>query len=370
MTHEIITTDWFDAAALRLPNYKVGRVNFAKGRSYIKIEEDGIIAKPFRLYTSLTTAIAQSMPMPQALEDWKFQHGKKEADRLTNLQAHYGTMLHLEIGRFLRERIYDLDSTDTAVETYTSAENFWEKECDNWPTILKEDMLAFMQFFFDYKVEPLGIEFVLLSDNYGFGTLIDLVCHLTIEEPGLDYLDTYKSGPRNGEPREIKVPVKKRAIINFKSGRKGFYETHGIQIEAEKQLWEENFPDLPIDMACNWAPADWKTNPGYKLKTWEDAVSQEEVTAIMKLAEIRYRDRAEKRKYMKMSGIVSTLDSLVSAIQYEDVEDYCNRKFGNTPEVSKADKAKAAQALRTKASESKPIAVVVPKPMTSLPLPI
>src|SRR5690606_32295454 len=173
ITVEHIAPDWLDANAIRLPTYKVGRVHFDKSRSYIKINEDGSLAQPFRLYTSLTTAIDASMPTPKQLEDWKFQHGKRESERLTRLAAHYGTLLHMEIGKFLIEKVYGLDSADTAIENYTSEHNFWEPECGyEWPNKLKEDMLAFMQFFFDYEVIPQGLEYVLLSEH-GFGTMID-----------------------------------------------------------------------------------------------------------------------------------------------------------------------------------------------------
>ena len=333
ITFEFVPTEWFDENAIKLPNYRVGRINFGKGRSYIKINQDGTLGHPFKLYTSLTTSIAQSMPTPIQLEDWKFQHGKKEADRLMRVAASYGTLMHMEIGRFIKDKCYDLDGIDAVIEDYLSKISFWDDDCKWWNSKLKEDILAFVQFYNDYEVIPLGLEYVLVSDKYCFGTPIDLVCMLTVTEDGLDYDDPYKTGHRKGEPREVKIRVQKRAIINFKSGRKGFYETHGIQMECERLLWDENFPESPIDIAMNWAPAEWKTNPGYKIKEWQDVYGKEEIEAILKLAEIRYRDKAEKRKYMTISGVISSSDSVASAIKFEFVEDYCNRKFGNTPSV-------------------------------------
>jgi len=358
MTVEFVPTEWFDQNAIKLPNYKVGRVNFGKGRSYIKIEQDGSLAQPFRLYTSLTTSIAQSMPTPKALEEWKFQHGKKESERLMKVAAHYGTMMHIEIGKFIMDGVYDLDSCEEVVQNFTSDQNFWDADCDGWVHKLKEDLLAFVKFYNDYKVVPLGLEYVLLSDARGFGTPIDLVCLLTVTQDGLDYNNPYKSGERKGQPREVKVEVQKRAIINFKSGRKGFYETHGIQMECEKLLWDENFPETPIDIAMNWAPADWKTTPNYKVKEWQGTTSQAEIDAILKLAQIRYQAKAEKRQYMSMSGVISTSASVEGAVQFEDVEDFCNRKFGNTPNKKrqyKATEAKQAAVSKSFTSSALPI---------------
>ncbi|RZJ92452.1 MAG: hypothetical protein EOO20_01720 [Chryseobacterium sp.] len=357
MTVEFVPTEWFDKNAIKLPNYKVGRVNFGKGRSYIKIEPDGQLAQPFRLYTSLTTSIAQSMPTPFALEDWKFMHGKKEADRLMKVAAHYGTLMHMEIGRFIKEGVYDLDAVQDPIDNYLSDNNFWDNDCTQWPDKLKEDMLAFVKFYNDYEVIPLGLEYVLLSEKRGFGTPIDLVCMLMVDEKG-EWGEVYKSGERKGEPKVTSKRVQKRAIINFKSGRKGFYETHGIQMECERLLWDENFPESPIDIAMNWAPADWRTTPDYKIKEWQGTTPVAEIEAILKLAEIRYAARAEKKAYMNMTGIISTAESVAGAVQFEDIEDFCNRKFGNTPNKKRTHKlteAKQAALPKTFVSSSLPI---------------
>lgn len=306
MSFEPVNTDWWDPNALRLPPYKVGRVNFGAGRSYIRINPDGL-ESPLRLYTSLTTAISTCSPMENTLLEWHCRLGLDEARRYTRMKAEYGTLMHLQIGKFLIEKAYDFDRCQEAVEEYTSTNSFWEKECKYWHEDLKKDMAAFIQFYFDYKIIPLGIEYVLLSER-GFGTLIDLVCKMT-----------YKR-------KEV------TAIINFKSGRHTFYRSNGIQVECEKQLWEENFPDLPLEAAFNWSPKDWRTNPGYNFKDWSGEVSTEEVDAILKLAEIRYASRAEGKQYLTIQGFVSTQGSLEEALHRESIEEYCNRKYGNTPQ--------------------------------------
>lgn len=331
MSFEEVLTEWFDENALRLPNYKVGRVNFGQGRSYIRINQYGSLESPLKLYTSLTTAINTCSPMEQPLLEWYCKHGVAEAGRLTKVAQMYGTLMHLEIGKFLIERVYDFDTTEEVVEDYTAEHSYWEVECKEWAMKLKADMAAFIQFFFDYKIIPLGIEYVLLSEK-GFGTLIDLVCMLTIEVAG-DWGETYKSGDRKGEVKITKKPIQKRATINFKSGRKGFYRSNGIQIECERQLWEENFPDLPIDMAMNWAPNEWTANPGYHIKDWTGDISQEEIDAVLMLAKVRYASKAENKTYLTIKGVVSTQESLFASLQRESIEEYCNRKYGNTPDA-------------------------------------
>lgn len=330
MTFENVNTDWFDKEALRLPSYKVGRVNFGRGRSYIRINEDGTLESPIRLYTSLTTAISSCAPMERSLLEWHCKLGLAEAERYTEMKAHYGTMLHLEIGKYLIEGVYDFGTCGDIVEDYTSEKNYWQPECKNWANDLRHDMAAFIQFSFDYQIKPLGIEYVLLSER-GFGTLIDLVCNMTIQVDGFSETEVYKSGPRKGQPKECKVPREIRAIINFKSGRHGFYRNNGLQIEAERQLWEENFPDLPLDAAYNWSPKDWVTNPGYNLRDWTGDITPQEVDHVLGLAEIRYARKAENKTYLNIHGVVSTPESLDEALGRETVEEWCNRNYGNAP---------------------------------------
>ncbi len=332
ITFENINTEWFNQEALRLPSYKVGRVNFGKGRSYIRLNQDGeLVENPMRLYTSLTTAISTCAPMEDGLLDWFIKHGKQEANRLTTISQHYGTLMHLEIGKFLINGNYNLDEVETVVEDYLSENSFYEKECREWASKLRYDLVAFAQFYYDYNIKPLGIEYVLLSDK-GFGTLIDLVCKMTVKVDGLDYDNPYKSGPRKGQPRESKVDKEILAIVNFKSGRKGFYKNNGIQAIAEKMLWEENFSDMKLEGAYNWAPKDWRTDPGYNLKDWTDAVTEEEVNAVLKLAELRYASKAENKTYISISGQLSIADkSTEGVLSRETIDEFASRKYGRTP---------------------------------------
>lgn len=336
MHYEEVLTDWFSPNALRLPNYKVGRVSYGNGRSYIKILDDNSLESPFRLYTSLTTAINTCAPMERPLLEWHVKHGMAEAGRLTTLSQHYGTLMHLLFGKYLMNNSFELDTIKQEIEDYTSQNNYWQPECNTWEDKLKHDLLAFAQFCLDYKVVPLGIEYVLLSER-GFGTLIDLVCQMTISEPGIDYDNPYKSGPRKGEPRDVKVEKQIKAVINFKSGRHAFYRTNGIQALAEKELFEENFPDIKIDCAFNWSPKDWTSTPSYNLKDWNGEIETDEVDAVLKLAEIRFAQKAINKQYLNIYGTIHQGDSVSELIHKESVEEFCYRKFSNSPNPVKTE---------------------------------
>lgn len=360
ITFEQINTDWFNPDALRLPAYKVGRVNFGNGRSYIRLDENGQPSEfPIKLYTSLTTAINACAPMEQPLLEWYCKHGIEEAGRKLEVAQMYGTLMHLEIGKWLINGEYDFGACEEVVENYLAEHSFYQPECKLWGDKLKKDIAAFTQFYFDYQIRPLGIEYVLLSDR-GYGTLIDLVCEMTIQVDGFSDTEVYKSGPRKGQPKECKVDKKIRAIINFKSGRHGFYRSNGLQIEAERQLWEENFPDLPLDAAFNWSPKDWTGgSPTYNFKDWTGEITTEEVEAVMMLADIRYASKAERKQYTSISGVLSILDcGLEGIVKKEGISEYVGRKFGAGQErefSQQLTREPASTAINKPVSEPLPI---------------
>lgn len=328
MNFESVNTEWFDEDSLRLPPYKVGRVSYGDyGRSYIRLD-DGQLEHPFRLYTSLTTAINQCAPMAPELLKWYCTNGYVESQRLLKDAQHYGTLMHKLIGKWLIERNIDFGTFQDEVDAYCGEHHYYSPEVTEWSRKLKSDIAAFCFFTYERNIVPLGIEYVLLSQK-GFGTLIDLVCKMDISEEGY-FGEVYKSGDNKGEPKLTKRRKRITAIINFKSGRHQFYRTNGIQVECERQLWEENFPDTPLDAAFNWSPKDWDINPGYNLKDWSGEISQEEIDDVLSLAEIRFGTKAVNKKYVDIFG-TQWRDRDFGCVHISTVEEFCTKKYSNTP---------------------------------------
>lgn len=327
---ETVETQWFNEEAIRLPNYKVGRVNYGYGRSYIRLI-DGELEQPFRLYTSLTTAISSCAPMERPLLEWYCKLGLQEADRQLKLSQHYGSLMHIMIGEYLINNFIDLDINQVTnrVDLYLAEQDFYDSETGGWAEKLQYDLVAFIAFAQQHNVQPLGIEYVLLS-NRGFGTLIDLVCKMDIEEKGF-FGEVYKSGAQAGMPKETKRIRNITGLINFKSGRRGFYRSNGIQIECERQLWEENFPDIKIDAAFNWSPKEWITEPGWNFKNWTDEIEQQEIESIIALAEIRFATKALNKKYLTISGTAISTRPVSDLIQTKTAEQYCKEKYSTIP---------------------------------------
>lgn len=325
---ELITTQWFDPMAIRLPAYKVGRINHGRGRSYIKLVNDEL-ESPFQLYTSLTTVISQCAPMERPLLEWYCKLGLIEADRQSQLAANYGTLMHILFGEFLRSGTFDFEAIDEARKQWQSDNNYWQPETDEWTDRLRYDIAAFIKFSLDYEIKPLGVEYVLVSEK-GYGTLIDLVCELTLEEKGF-FGETYKTGTNAGQPKETKRNSRIRAIINFKSGRHAFYRTNGLQVECERLLWNENFPDLHVDYCFNWSPKDWDYTPSYNFKNWSGEIQPEEIEAILLLAKLRFGDRALNKKFISIGGQYYSTHGLDQCINIKDIETWCKEKYSKLP---------------------------------------
>jgi len=233
--------------------------------------------------------------------------------------------MHKLIGSYLMMNAFDFDTVEEEVQAYLSEQNYYQSETNGWASKLQYDLIAFIKFAQDCDITPLGIEYVLLSKR-GFGTLIDLVCEMTIQEKGF-WGELYKSGDNKGEPKATTRERKIKALINFKSGRHSFYRSNGIQVNAEKQLWEENFPDIPLEAAYNWSPKEWLYTPEYNLKDWAGEIEQGEIDAVLSLAEIRYATKALNKKYISIGGMAYKHIPVIGCVKTKTAEEWCRGKY-------------------------------------------
>lgn len=326
-TFELVNHVWADHA-LRVPTYRVGRINYGRGRSYVKLLE-GELERPFRLYTSLTTAIAQSAPMDYGLLQWYMRLGEAEANRILDLTANYGTLMHQVFGEYLISGEYDLTKLEDVVQEFLNREEYYQPETAEWASKLRYDLVAFIRWCQVHQVRPLGVEYVLLSEA-GYGTLIDLVCDLQWPVKG-NHGEVFASGEKKGLPKETTKFLPRRAIINFKSGRHAFYRNNGLQVMAEKKLWEENFPELPVDLVLNWAPKEWIIEPDYFVKDWQGEITDQELNAVLTLATIRFAERAQEKRYVSVNGYAFRDKDVMDLVRIITAEEFAIEKFTTIP---------------------------------------
>ena len=113
----------------------------------------------------------------------------------------------------------------------------------------------------------------------GLAQTIDLLAKMTVTEKTKTEVEdgVYQRGVNAGKPRMKTVTteekVEKLLLIDFKSNffekeKKGFYETHKLQLMAAKLAVEQNF-GVKVDDVYNFAEVNWQTEPKYTFYKWE-----------------------------------------------------------------------------------------------------
>lgn len=300
---------YFNEKALLVQPAPVYRLQSEGKRFYYDFGIDG---EP-RFYISVTTMLKSTMPTSPHLIKWIADNGYEESQEIAAEKADYGTFMHIQIADFLINREYDLDKVRERLKIFIELEQL-PASCIEWEDKIKKDVLAFAQFCIDCDVEPLAIEMVLTNPIDGYAGAIDLVCEMNVFETGF-FGEVYKSGVNKGEPKESKITKRVRAIIDNKSGRKGFWEEHEIQLAAYKKTWEHNFPQYPVERLFNWSPKDWRKSPSYNLKDQTDSKNANKLQYLVKLAELETEKRTAsvtltKGKIVFKNGLENNISNL------------------------------------------------------------
>lgn len=280
VTTEEIKSVFFDTDALVEPPYKVFQLNSSGHRYYYRFNDGG---EP-EFYPSVTTILSQTMPTNIHLTKWIADKGFDEAERYKMERANYGTFMHAQFEKLIIQREYDLDGLKAELKRYIECNDLPDNFI-NYADDLKKDVLAFAQFVLDYDVKPLAVEIALVHPAYNYAGMIDLPCTMLADK---------------GSDKRI------TAIVDFKSGRKGFYPDYEVQLHLYKMMWEVNFEKHPIDKVFNFAPKDWRKFPTYHLKDQTDSVEAKKIPHLLGLAAIE--DDKRDNNFISCSGVVS-LDS-------------------------------------------------------------
>ena len=277
MTVEEMTAMFFDADALIEPPYRVWQLNSAGHRYYYRFDEEG---NP-EFFPSVTTILSQTLPKSPWLVKWIADKGMEESERYKLERASYGTFMHAAFERLLIGRRYDLDALKDELKAYIET-NRLPDDFIYYADDLKKDVLAFAQFVMDYDVRPLAVEIALVHPYHRYAGMIDCPCTM-LEKPGSD--------------------KRVNAIVDFKSGRKGFYEEAEIQLHLYRDMWNENFPRYPMQKLYNFSPKDWRKKPTYNLKDQTDSINARKIPALLELAAIE--DDKIENTFTACSGVIN-----------------------------------------------------------------
>lgn len=280
MTVEEMTAMFFDEKTLIEPTYRVWQLNSKGHRYYYRYDDNG---NP-EFYPSVTTILSQTLPKAPYLVKWIADKGIEEAERYKGERAAYGTFMHAAFEELLINRTYNLDDLKGKlkeyIEVYRLPDDFIYYADD-----LKKDVLAFAQFVLDYDVRPLAVEISLVHPYYKYAGMIDCPCTML---------------SKIGSNERI------NAIVDFKSGRKGFYEENEIQLGMYRDLWNINFPQLPVNRIFNFSPKDWRKKPTYNLKEQTDSPNIGKIPYLLEIAAIENNKR--ENTFTSVNGVIS-LDS-------------------------------------------------------------
>ena len=277
MTVEEMTAMFFDEKTLIEPPYKVWQLNSKGHRYYYRYDDAG---NP-EFFPSVTTILSQTLPKAPHLINWIANKGIEEAERYKGERAAYGTFMHAAFEELLINRAYDLDGLKGKlkeyIEVYRLPDDFIYYADD-----LKKDVLAFAQFVLDYDVRPLAVEIALVHPYYKYAGMIDCPCTMRAKIGSDDRIN---------------------AIVDFKSGRKGFYEESEIQLGMYRDMWNVNFEQFPVTRIFNFSPKDWRKKPSYNLKEQTESPNIRKIPYLLEIAAIE--DEKRDNTFTAVSGEIS-----------------------------------------------------------------
>lgn len=352
MTVEQIKAEFFNADALQEQPEPVYRIDSNGHRYYYTFDENG---EP-QFYVSVTTLIKQTLPTSPQLVKWIADMGYDESRRYAADRAAYGTFLHAQIGELLITHIYDLNSLRDRLKSYIESEKL-PSDFINYADDLKKDVLAFVQFAKDVELKPLAIELVLTNPNDGYAGAIDLCAEITVEEKGF-FGEVYKTGAKAGQPKETKQQRRIRAIIDFKSGRKGFFPEHEVQLHAYKTMWNMHFEQYPVERVFNWSPKDWKgTTPSYNFKDQTESKNAQKLPYLVELA--RIEDEKRDNTVISCNGVIDlespNFENNITELSLaEVVKKHSQDKLMKADEADGATNPETEEASGTNEAEMKP----------------
>jgi hypothetical protein len=295
--------DFFDPDAIRVPSYKLRRWTWGEKRTYFELTPDGEV----KFYHGITSILKAQMPTPFALIKWIADNGVEGGRELRDEAAAYGTAMHIVFASFLTDGVYDFDRAWGTIPN-------WK---DEWKANLQSDLLAFAAFCQAHQVKPLMIEALLRSERYGFACTVDLVCSMRVGSGANGAILK-----KDGEGEQI------IAVVDFKSGRKGFYDSHAAQAVACLYAYNENGVGPSATRAFNWAPKDWVgSSPTWTLKE-QTSFPLAKVENWLENHSIDHDGNFAPKPIRLYEGVVTSDMDMNEAFRDVDVATLIRRKYG------------------------------------------
>lgn len=294
------------------------RLTGVKNRIYFTKEDEN---SPPTVYNSGTTIIDNFRDKngEEAIHNWKIgliNSGKDPHVQLIKRQ-NYGTLLHILYGRLLSGETTSFNKLKEFIISCAKdariSKQVVEKLLSTNYMEFQKDVASFLTWIRDYKVQPLAIELMVKSDKYKVATALDLICYINTKEKGY-WGEVYKTDSKvtsvkKGDPKETSKMVRKLVIVDFKSGKKGFFPKNVLQLLLSKKIFEESFPDIKVEGIFNFAPNDWKIVPTFKMYDQERESKQINylkaiLENVLERGKFEFEEKMEKAREMVMVGSI------------------------------------------------------------------
>lgn len=292
---------------------------------------------PACIYNSGTTLIDnyRDKEGEQALMKWKVDLINKGLDpnEVVKTRQDYGTILHVLYGKILLGEKTSFEDLQDFLISFSDEvkmkKSYITALVSSHIEEFKKDLASLLTWIKEYNIKPLGIEVMLKSEKYRVATALDLICYATFKEKGF-WGEVYKSGENKGNPKESYKEVTKLVIVDFKSGKKGFYHKNILQLLLSRVIFEENF-SLKVEGIFNFAPNDWLTSPTFKF--YDQERESKQIGYLKAIAEnvfqrglVEFNQILSKKEHRVLKGEIDVnninLDSIVSYVNLEQLADY------------------------------------------------
>ena len=199
-------------------------------------------------YISITSLCSKVLPIGEGLKRYIGNLGWEGSQKHMSMLAERGTVYHIEALRPFKENgKYSFREFEKRLPKLLP---YWCRDyAEEWAEGLKRDLLCWFLFCRDRVVKVHAIELSLKSDKWGFATTIDFVADIKFNKKIV------------------------RAIVDLKSGKKGFFPAHQLQLKGCREAWNEAFPKLPVTHLFNFAPVDYRKEVNYKLENQTTAMT-------------------------------------------------------------------------------------------------
>ena len=212
--------------------WKLWRLEKGSRRYYFNPDTNG-------LYASVTSILWAELKESYFLKKWQYQmvldQGSVDAPKdYMEERSFYGTMMHIVYTEALFADVFPSDSIKDIVTLYRDIHELYNVNVKPWIPELKSDVSAFYEWLKLVNLKIIAVETpIYYPVKHGDKTIgwiagtIDLVAEIDVRKDGGDV--TPKTPMNNRERATV--------IVDYKSGKKGFYESHEIQVNSYMEGW-------------------------------------------------------------------------------------------------------------------------------------